>query len=248
MPIDDNPTIALRRQFELEDSSVSPVTKHALNVLSSLPLKFPLATVVAKLKDHFSADSSDRIKLMLETCTSEVSRLDVKMAQLEQSLGHREFERRINDSIGLIMDAARRAFNTRATERVKRIGLILAHGITEESPTDANEIEEMMRVAMELSDTDVRYLGELVRIEGTAVKANGRVDRPSAHVIWEQGFWGARIDGELDSIFSKLESYGLVARIPPPNNLNLHADFQNRYVLLKKGMRFVELIQTTAAG
>jgi hypothetical protein len=65
---------------------------------------------------------------------------------------------------------------------------------------------------------------------------------------WEQGFWGTRIIPEIDSVFSKLESYGLVARIPPPNNLNIMADYQNRYVLLKKGVRFVTLTREAAAG
>jgi hypothetical protein len=67
-------------------------------------------------------------------------------------------------------------------------------------------------------------------------------------MMWEQGPWGTRIDPEIDSVFSKLESYGLVSRIAPPNNLNISADFQNRYVLLAKGLRFVDLVQQRATG
>jgi len=52
---------------------------------------------------------------------------------------------------------------------------------------------------------------------------------------------------ELDSVFSKLESYGLVTRIAPPNNQNILADYQNRYALLSKGGRFVALIRSRAA-
>jgi hypothetical protein len=48
-------------------------------------------------------------------------------------------------------------------------------------------------------------------------------------------------------VFRKLESYGLTARIPPPNNLNIMDGFQNRYVLLKKGLRFVDFIPQKAA-
>jgi hypothetical protein len=129
---------------------------------------------------------------------------------------------------------------------VKRIGLILANGTIQPDPTNSDEIEEMMRIAMELSDNDIRYLGELVRIEGKQVVSQGGISRYSAHQTWEQGFWGTRLDNEFDSVFSKLESYGLVARIPPSNTLNIMADIQNRYVLLKKGLRFVELIQQTA--
>ena len=37
------------------------------------------------------------------------------------------------------------------------------------------------------------------------------------------------------------------SRLAPPNNLNILADFQNRYVLLKKGLRFVTLIREAAS-
>ena len=70
------------------------------------------------------------------------------------------------------MDAVRKAVNTRAMERVKRIGLILAHGFTESEAIDSDEIEEMMRVAMEVSDKNVPYLRELVRIDGPAWETN----------------------------------------------------------------------------
>ena len=60
---------------------------------------------------------------------------------------------------------------------------------------------------------------------------------------WENGKWGDRVDPGLDSVFGKLASYGLVAPVPPPNNLTVMADFQNRYVLLPKGLHFYKLIQ-----
>jgi len=100
---------------------------------------------------------------------------------------------------------------------------------------------------MELTDTDVTYLRELAKIEGALVELKGRIERWAAHQTWEQGSWRSRIDSDIDSAFSKLESYGLVSRIPPPNNLNITADFQNRYVLLMKGLRFIKLIEQTAA-
>lgn len=63
------------------------------------------------------------------------------------------------------------------------------------------------------------------------------------HQAWEGGFWKNNTDPSTDSVFGKLESYGLCSRIPPPNNLNIMADFQNRYALLQKGLRFVTLVQ-----
>jgi hypothetical protein len=37
-------------------------------------------------------------------------------------------------------------------------------------------------------------------------------------------------------------------RFSPPNNLNISADFQNRYALLKKGLQFTEMITSAAEG
>jgi hypothetical protein len=124
----------------------------------------------------------------------------------------------------------------------------LANAVTESKQTDADEVEEMMLLAMELSDRDIQLLRELVKVEGPTVEAQGRLQRYDAYTRWEQGSWGTRVDPELDSVFSKLESYGLVSRIPPPNNLNIMADFQNRYVLLRKGLRFVNLIRSVAGS
>jgi hypothetical protein len=247
MPADDRPIEALKRHFELEDSSTSPITKVALDIASRLPLIWPFDKAIAKLKDHLAADSLDRLRVMLETCMNEVSRHDDDIRKLLDALSAPEAQQRTDAAKDLLLDATRKAINTRALERVKRIGLILANGTIEPMPTDADEIEEMMRVAMELSDNDVRYLKELVRVEGRQMAGQGRIDRYSAYEMWEHGFWGTRLDSELDSVFSKLESYGLVARIPPPNNLNIMADFQNRYVLLQKGLRFVTLVHQKAA-
>ena len=121
--------------------------------------------------------------------------------------------------------------------------MIFANGIVEPKKIDSDEIEEMMRVAMELSDSDVSYLKKLVEVERHPVEAYGRIARPDAYQRWP---WGDTLNPEIESTFSKLESYGLVARIAPPNNLNIMADFGNRFALLPKGLRFVTLVQQQA--
>lgn len=243
MPADDHPIDALKHQFELEDSSVSLIPRVVLELISRTPLTWPFDSVVAKLKDRISADSNDRIRIMLETCKEEILKQQCEIDALKMSLSAEESEQRADIARDLISDAARKASNTRAIERVRHIGTILANGTTEAKPTDSDEIEEMMRIAMELNDRDISHLRELVRVEGTLVERSGRIERYTGHTMWEQCYWGTRLDGELDSVFSKLVSYGLVAQIPPPSNLNIMADFQNRYILLKKGLRFVNLVK-----
>jgi hypothetical protein len=173
---------------------------------------------------------------------TEVRRNEGEIRKVRETMSPEESQAREEVSRELLLDAARKAESTRAKERVKRIGLILANAIVESKP-DADETEEMMRAAMELSDREIEFLRELVKIESSILETQGHIPRFEAHNSWERGPWGDRVDPEIDSIFSKLESYGLVARLAPPNNLNISADFQNRYVLLKKGLRFVILIR-----
>ena len=238
MPADDHPFDALQKQLELEGLTSSPITKAALDAASYF--KWPFNKVAEILKSRLVISSSERISLMLETCMTEVRKHDALIKELSERLLPEEIKVREEVSAELLLDAARKAENTRAKERVKRIGLILANAIVQ-AKIETDEAEEMMRVAMDLSDRDVQLLGELVRIEGPMLQTRPYIERYQANQAWEHGFWGTRIDPELDSVFSKLESYGLVSRIAPPNNLTIMADYQNRYVLLKKGMRFVNL-------
>jgi hypothetical protein len=245
MRIDELEFDALKKRFELEDVSVSPVTKAVLGIASLMPLTWPFDKAAKAISGHLAADSLERIRLLLEACMNEVRKHDSEIQQLHDTKSAAEMETREDVSRELLLEAARRAESTRSKERVKRIALILANAVVEPKAIDADETEEMMRVATELNDRDIEFLRELIKIEGSLLQLQSanHIPRYDAHIKWEQGSWGARIDPEIDSVFSKLESYGLVSRLAPPNNLNAITDFQNRYVLLKKGMRFVSLIR-----
>ena len=241
MPADDHPFDALEHQLKMEDASVSPVSKIVLHIASFISL-WPFEKGLAKLKEYIGADSAHRVRVMVETCMKQVRNLEDEIATLRACLSAQEEQHRTEVTKDLLVDATRKAINTRAIERVRRIGVILANAIVEQ-PIEPDEAEEMMRIAMEVSDNDLVYFWELAKLEAPILQQKDHIDRYSAYTIWPKGFWGGRVDNRLDSVFSKLESYGLVSRLAPPNNLNIHADFQNMYVLLKKGLRFFTLIQ-----
>ena len=246
MPIDDNPIDALKHQYEMEDLAKSPVTGRVLQIASSLPLPPPLKQAIEWLKKRIATDATERDRLILETMAAEIVKHGEELERTQKVLTD-QASRMSEEVLGpLLVDAVRKAENTRSKERVRRIGLILANAIIETKQTDADEIEEMMRVAMELSDRDILHLRELVRIHGNLLAGKEYIPRYDAHDAWTKGFWGDRISAEADSVFSKLESYGLVSRIPPPNNYNIMAEIQNRYKLLPKGARFVELLKSRA--
>lgn len=246
MAIDDNPIKSVKKQFELESLSTSAVTDRALNLVSSLPLPYPLDKILEGVKAFLAKDTDEKDRLLVETIADEVVKHAEEIERMQTTLADHQPSLSPEAMISLFVDAMRKAESTRAEDRVRRVGLILANAIIEKNMEDVNEIEELMRVATHLSDRDVELLKELDRIEGDIVRTQGHIERYPAFQKWEFGWWGARILPELDSVFSKLESYGLVSRIAPPNNLNIMANYQNRYLLLPKGARFVTRIKSRA--
>jgi hypothetical protein len=244
MAIDDHPFDALEKHIKLEQSSVSPITKLLLMLCSLVSWMWPFDKAFAFLKDRAGVDSAHKTGVMLEACMNGVRKHEAELQALRAALSPSAEKEREETTAALVVDAAQKAILTRSIKRIQRIGVILAKGVTQKTLLP-DHIEEMMRVAMELGDTDVDYLGELVRIEGDMIASQGRIARYDAHTKWEHGRWGTNINPELDSVFSKLASYGLVSPIPPPNNLNIMADFQNRYALLPKGLHFFTLIRAS---
>lgn len=250
MAIDDNPIEALRKQFELEDSAKSPVTTAIVKAAAEL-IRFgkvhgPLDAIIQRVAQVISNDGYERIKVMLETVADQVLKHDQDIREIREHQTDQQIREREEQAARLVIDGARRASVTRSIERVKRLGLILSRSIVDFALLDEDEIEEMMRVATELGNEDVRYLRDLVAVHGKFVAANRHMERYTAYREWERGPWGTRVDAKIDSVFHKLESYGLVSAIAPNNTQNIMADVQTRYALLPKGLRFASLVSSSA--
>lgn len=235
MAIDD-PLDALQKQFEDEERSTDPVLKRLLDLLSSLPLPWAADKTVRRVLGRLSADRVERIELTLSVVRDELKRHEDKLKTMSEGP-------RFDEWSALFLDGLKRAEQTRSKERVERIGRILANALVRTPAPKGDDVEEMMRVAVNLSDREVQMLNELVRVQGAMVNNAGHIDRYQAWDSWTRGSWGEKVDGEIDAVFSKLESFGLVTRLAPPNNLNIMADFQNRYALLGKGRDFIKFVQ-----
>jgi hypothetical protein len=248
MAIDDNPIEVLRKQFELEDISKSPVTEQVVKITAELAkfLSFTsaLQSILQKVGERIRTDSVERIAIMLTTVADVVLRHDRDISQLRESQSAEQKKARDEQEARLVVDGARRASATRSITRVERIGIILARTISAPIPPDEDEIEEMMRIATELTEVDVTYLRDLVSLQAQYLQGRSHVERYTAYQSWVNGPWGDRVDPTIDSVFHKLESYGLVSAIAPNNTFNIMADIQTRFALLPKGRRFAELIAT----
>jgi hypothetical protein len=182
MAIDDHPITALRNRIHLEAVSDLPFLDLIVSAVSKWKhIPPPVMVALNGIKKASDLDSQHKAKLMLDTFGDEIVKTDGRVDVLSDQVKaiKEEF------ASGLLLDAVRKASVTRDNERVKRIGLILAHGLPAQTPSEADEIEEMMRIAMELSDLDVSYLAKLVALEGLIVRSRGRIERYSAHTTWE---------------------------------------------------------------
>ena len=234
-----DPLDALQKQFESEDRSSDPVLGCLADLASELNLLWPASKAVGSIVAHLTANRIERIQLMLNAIRDELRRHEDALDAMRRGTSQPRFD----EWFALVLDGLKKAEQTRAKERVQRIGKILARSLVHVPSPSADDVEEMMRTAMELSDRDASLLSELVRVQGDIVKTTGRIDRYGAWQLWEHGSWPTGFGCEIDSVFSKLESFGLVSRLAPPNNLNIMADFQNRYALLKKGLDFSRAVQ-----
>ena len=237
----DDPLDALNKQFENEERSSDPVLKRLVDLASVLPLPWQVDKIVQRIIGYLKADRQEKIELTINVIRDELRRHESRLREIATA-NREEGERKFQEWLPLVKDGVEKAQRTRANERIVRIGKILAKSLVADQSPKPDDVEEMMRIAMELSDREVELLGEIVRFQGGMLDESGRVPRYQAWQSWETGSWGAAPVGQLESVFSKLESFGLVSRIAPPNNLNILADIASRYSLLRKGVQFIGFV------
>lgn len=158
---------------------------------------------------------------------------------------HRKF---VSDDLpGLLLYAMRKSEEQRDRERIARLARILVHAAEVGLQTQADYVEEMLRIATNLDTRDVLVLGQIVSVQSPSVqKEIGRVKQFDAYYVTRQirdflsgaGF----LEGEVDSISAKLESFGLVSRAE--RSANSLGDDPIPYALLQKGLDFVNYIKS----
>lgn len=152
----------------------------------------------------------------------------------------------------LVLDALQKAERTRAEDRIARMGRILASSARNGPVMTADEVEELLRISMDLDDTDVRVLGALVEGQRALIsEASGVVSPGQANKYWQRA---ARVeeatrrselaeqvgvsDGALLSSCAKLQAYGLLVQVErDESKLRRGATL---YAILPRAVRFVD--------
>ena len=150
MPIDD-PISAIQRQVEGELREASPVTDYVLGFAAEI---FPS---VGKLRDILQRHREEHQRLFMETVFGELKRLWSKSDALTEE--HRKFL--CGDFLGLLIDGIKKAEDVRAKERIVRLAKIVTGTAQRWPEVDLNDSEELMRVAMNITDKEAEFLRQM---------------------------------------------------------------------------------------
>jgi len=144
---------------------------------------------------------SKRSEYLLECVIQDLRWLRDKLDELSKS----QKEYLETDWVPLLMDADRKARATRARTRIERIARIVCSPIGSEPLPPGDETEEMMRIAMELSDEDVLVL----RAVAEAWDHYQHLPAHAMHVVTMPEVKGIP-GGSVLGICGKLQSLGLI--------------------------------------
>jgi hypothetical protein len=209
-----------------------------------------LSSGVKALSDAIGDSNSE---YLLSVIIPEVQRLCDRFDELE--VRHRSYLD--TDWLTLLADADHKARVTRGRDRVKRIAVILSDSARRpDQPSD--EAEDLMRVAMSLTDLEVTVLAELVKQQEPYFNSDsGRANYDDVNRYWagadRHGYQQRNrmpavtlgiSEGELQTACAKLQSFGLVVQIDRSSTFGVLG--LPPFSTLSRGIKFVESIKSFA--
>jgi hypothetical protein len=235
MAIDD-PISAVQKQLEIEQIERSRVTEALAKLVAEV---IPGAGILRNFMEEHRVQNWE---LLLKVLLQEIKALRERVDELDET--HRLFLR--EQFYSLLIDGLRRAENLPAKERVKRIALILANAAKVGPSQPFDSTEELMRVAMELSDLEVEYLRQLNEFHPFPFDEPGggltTVEEANRNWADRHPSLGGVDNSDYQSIALKLQSFGLIEAVER-RPVIVGPDI-TPYRMLKKGAAFVRFIQS----
>lgn len=159
-----------------------------------------------------------------------------------------EIERRLHSDELLegIKTATLQAQRTKDKKRLERMALILANGVAENN-LEPESLDDMMRAAVELKDSDIALLGKICKSQGPLLREKGLTPTNWFGQVpwyWDQFIESEAIDPSMHLVYrsslSRLESHGLIQKFREISTASVGLE---HYALLKEGLEFFERLQ-----
>jgi hypothetical protein len=237
VPIDDE-IDAARTQIEFGKTTVAP--KIVSGILDGLvavgitPLK-PAAFMMKKVYEQREENTA----YLLEATISKLRRLENEFRNFSEA--HKRF---VEEELPrLMVEAVSKADQTRSTERIERMSLIVVHAMLQGPGVDLGKADEAIRISVDLDEQDIDILRKLYHAQTDNIRR--RAFLPELNVVnqsWKelQDQFQIFKSSEIYSICSKLQSFGLVTQVQRmPTVLDLTS---TPYSILRKGAEYLESI------
>ncbi len=239
----DDPIDAAEKQIAADESSLpAQWTQTLVRLVGQLP--YPARQIVACLEHAVNKRRSENQTYLLKTLANELKYAIARLHDLSA-----EHERFIQEEIpGLVVEAHNRATQAGSKRRIQRFAKIVAYAIEVGPAETIDTADEMLRIASELSDEDIRVLRDLNAACGQLFGCIPEAPNiNNANSVWktlqEQDpfYKGAGVH----STCAKLQSFGLVTAVERiPTVLGLDSI---PYWLLPRGRAFLEYIREAAS-
>jgi hypothetical protein len=234
MTIDD-PVQALLQQMAAARRDRHPVTEFVLDfgkAMVSAAVALPgLSKLADRIDSFLKADGRDNQMLLVLLVSEELRSVQDRLRKVQDD--HKQFLH--EEFPGLLLNAFKRVEWVRSKTRIQRLAKVLRAAVMEGPARSADETEEYMRVTMELGEEDILVLSALCdyKVQGdSALKSMSE-------------FRVAGVQPEdMDSVLSKLQSYGLVAFVPDQIIGAGGPDYPFR--VLPRGRKFLSAISVVA--
>jgi hypothetical protein len=234
----DDEIDAAKSQIEFDQPSAAmKATTTILDTLAGLGLKGlkPYATVMKLV----SAQRDENTRYLVEAVILKLNRLESQIRSIDEA--HRRW---IKETFpGLMVEAISRAEETRSHVRIERLSIIVVQTVMTGPGADLDKADEALRVTVDLNEEDIDILGKMYDEQAKELSRRGFL--PELNIA--NNSWKALQDkfqifksGEIYSICSKLQSFGLVTQVSRiPTTLDLTS---TPYCILRKGAEYLEAV------
>jgi hypothetical protein len=233
----DDEIDAARSQIEFGQVTVAPkIVTGILDglVAVGLPIK-PTAFLMKKMFERREENTA----YLLDATISKLHRLEAQFKNFSDE--HKKFVE--NELPGLIVEAVSSAMQTRSLERIDRMSLIVVNALRQGPDADLGKADEAIRISADLDRQDIDVLAKMYDAQANEIRRSGFL--PELNVV--NNSWRALQDqfpifksGEIYSICSKLQSFGLVAQV---RAISTTLDLTSTpYCILRKGAEYLEAL------
>ncbi len=234
----DDPLKAAEAQVASDERQISPVTHLVAKLAAAVNIK-----PAEKISKMLANRRIENLEYLFGVLLEEFKKSNKRPEDVNET--HRRFLE--TEYVELVADGFRKAENIRAKQRIVRIGNILASAAEIGPSASLDGAEELMRVAMNVSDLDVAVLREIHNAQAKYLNNNQqeRVNFELANDAWRES--PPRIsgisDGQIQSCCATLQSFGLLARVER-NQYKLGPN-EIPFALLKRGAIFIDFIRNS---